>query len=345
MEPLALTACGMATGVGLSAAATCAALRCAIDGFRETRFMVDGEWLLGCPVPLPDGVRGRGRLMQMAILALEDCIGALPGKVDSRTPILLCLSETPRLHGGGTSDAELLAELRSSVGLAVDPAASSHVLRAGRLGAARAIAHARSLLAQGHRIVIVLGVDSLLTADAIAHYDKQGRLLSESAMDGFIPGEAAGAVALTLAAAAQGQDALLCLGSGFAEEEAPLGSGKPLRAVGLTQAIKAALADAGCTFADIDYRMTDINGEHYAFKEAALALLRTMRVQKEEMDLWHPADCIGDVGAALGPIVLGAAFFAGKKDYAPGPTVLCHFASEGPQRAAMIFRYQRDSHG
>ena len=52
-QPLAIVGSGMVTGVGLSAPASCAAIRCAIDNFQETRFMDSGgEWLLGCEVPL-----------------------------------------------------------------------------------------------------------------------------------------------------------------------------------------------------------------------------------------------------------------------------------------------------
>ncbi len=344
MEPLALISCGMATGVGLGAAATCAALRCGIAGFAQTRFRVDGNWLRGSAVPLPDGLPGRGRLLQMAFLALKDCIADMPEKLDPRSPLLLCLSETSRPQPGGMNDAELLAELRSSVGLLPDAAAPSQILRAGRLGAAHAMLHARRLLALGHRVVIVLGVDSLLNADCIAHYGEKGRLLSESTLDGFIPGEAAAAVALTALAAAPGPNTLFCIGCGFAEEEASIGAGRPLRGSGLVQAITAALADAGCTFAAIDYRLTDVNGEHYAFKEASVALLRIMRAVKPELELWHPADCVGEVGAAAGPLILGAAMYAAKKDYAPGPTVLCHFASDAGARAALILRHQKALH-
>ena len=51
---------------------------------------------------------------------------------------------------------------------------------------------------------------------------------------------------------------------------ATLESEKPLRADGLVQAFRAAFAEAGQTIADVDYRITDANGEQYWFKEAAL---------------------------------------------------------------------------
>ena len=51
--PVAILGCGMMTGVGLSAEASCAAIRCALDNFQETRFIArGGEWIIGSAVPL-----------------------------------------------------------------------------------------------------------------------------------------------------------------------------------------------------------------------------------------------------------------------------------------------------
>src|SRR3546814_19450353 len=78
----------------------------------------------------------------------------------------------------------------------------------------------------------------------------------------------------------------------------------PLRAEGLTQAVRAALSEAGCGLEQMDYRLTDISGEQYYFKEASLALSRSLRVRKEFFQLWHPAACIGEVGPAIRPVIL-----------------------------------------
>jgi 3-oxoacyl-[acyl-carrier-protein] synthase-1 len=47
---------------------------------------------------------------------------------------------------------------------------------------------------------------------------------------------------------------------------------------------------------DFDYRIADISGEQYYFKEAALALARTLRRRKPEFDLWHPANMLEKPG-------------------------------------------------
>ena len=66
--PLVLSSFGLVTGVGLDAPSTCAAIRCAIDAFEETRFMdAGGEWIMGCEVPLEQPWRGKTKLIKMAV--------------------------------------------------------------------------------------------------------------------------------------------------------------------------------------------------------------------------------------------------------------------------------------
>ena len=128
------------------------------------------------------------------------------------------------------------------------------------------------------------------------------------------------------------------MGLGFSEERVTVASEDPLRGDGLTAAINKGLADAGCQMHDLDFRITDNSGEHYYFKEAALAVTRAMKVRKAEFDIWHPADCIGETGAAIGVVALGVALAATRKAYAPGPNMLFHSGNDTGQRAAVILR-------
>jgi 3-oxoacyl-[acyl-carrier-protein] synthase-1 len=128
---------------------------------------------------------------------------------------------------------------------------------------------------------------------------------------------------------------------GFAVEKATIESAEPLRADGLTKAIEDALAAAGVSLGDLDYRITDIAGEQYQFKEAALGLSRLLRARKQEFDIWHPADCIGEVGAASLPCMLGVALYAANKGYAPGPRPLAHLGNDDGKRAGLVLTAQR----
>ncbi|MBF3170973.1 hypothetical protein HKT40_24410, partial [Pseudomonas aeruginosa] len=110
---------------------------------------------------------------------------------------------------------------------------------------------------------------------------------------------------------------------------------------GLSQAVRAALAEAGCGLEQMDYRLTDISGEQYYFKEASLTLSRNLRVLKPKFDLWHPADCIGECGAAIGPALLAVALAASRKGYGDGPNVFCHLGNDAGERAAALLSYRR----
>src|SRR6185312_3109442 len=133
----------------------------------------------------------------------------------------------------------------------------------GRIGGAVALLNARRMLTDGHHPrVIVAGVDTYLTGATLTACDRADRLLTRSNSNGFIPGEAAGAA--LLAAWHDDRPAPLVLrGLGFAREPAPFGSGEPLRAEGLVQAVRAALGESGVALKDCDVRIADMNGEQY----------------------------------------------------------------------------------
>ena len=68
----------------------------------------------------------------------------------------------------------------------------------------------------------------------------------------------------------------------------------------------------------VDLRIADLSGEQYYFKEATLAVARTLRQRKEEFDIWHPAECVGEVGAVAGICVIALADAACRKAYGKG---------------------------
>ncbi len=127
----------------------------------------------------------------------------------------------------------------------------------------------------------------------------------------------------------------------MAQEIATIDSEEPLRAEGLTGAIREAFQEAGLTIQQTHYRIADLNGEHYKFKEMTLAMGRFHRRPTGKLfDVWHPIEYIGDVGAAIGPIALGWAWHAGRKRYGNGPTVLCTLSNDDGARAAVVVHYR-----
>lgn len=336
MTPLAVLATGMITGVGLDAPSSCAAMRCVVDRFEETRFMDQGgKWIVGSEVPLVPRSRGREKIVRMAAAVISECFAAVQDVAASQVPIFLCLAESDRPGRIGGLDPSLLRDVAQQIGVRFHPA--SEVIANGRIGGAEAVCRAEKLIGQGSRHCLVAGVDSYLVGPTLASFEVKNRLLTSKNSDGFIPGEA-GAAVLFGPAGAENQGSFQCLGVGFGTEKATVESDEPLRGDGLAQAFRAVLDAAGCSFEKVDYRITDANGEQYHFKEATLAMSRTMRVLKTKFDIWHPADCIGEVGAAIVPCVIGVARAAALKSYAPGQGALCHFSNDDGGRAAMVLR-------
>ena len=216
-------------------------------------------------------------------------------------PLLLCVAEPNRPGRLLGLDNSLLSDLGTSLGLQLHP--KSAIVPRGRVAAAEAIGIAAKLIAQDNvPCVMIAGVDTLLIAKTLAVYESKNRVLTSTNSDGFIPGEAAGAVLVGLAGAdpAKGNGPqLLCLGVGFGKEATTIDSEDPLRGDGSVHAIKGAINDPQFRMESLgksDYRLTDLNGPQYGFKGTALAMNRILRKRKELYELWHPSDCIGETG-------------------------------------------------
>ena len=343
MTPLAVIGTGLVTGVGFSTEASCAAIRVGITGFIETRFMYDGEFIQGCPVPFDPPVRGRQNLIEMAIMAINEAIEPLLAKniATSNVPVLLCLSETERPGRFAGLDDSMLQAIAERMELKFHP--QSAIIAEGRVGGAKALVLAEDIIARDQQInhVLVCGVDSYLATNTLNHFYDERRLLTAENSDGFIPGEAA--CAILLGSVDGNTDAAIAIsGIGFGNEPAPINSEEPLRSDGLVEAIRQAMSQAGTTYAKLAYRLTDNAGEQYGFKDSALAMTRVVRPVKPEFDIEHPSDCIGQVGAAIVPTMLACADMAERKEYAPGRTmgdgVCCHVSNDGAERAAFIIR-------
>ena len=339
-QPLAIVGSGMVTGVGLSAPASCAAIRCAIDDFQETRFMdAGGEWIIGSSVPLEQPWRGIAKLSKMLVSVLKECMACDPKLTLEQVPILLCLAEEDRPGRFDDLGNQVFIETQKELGIRFHE--KSVIIEQGRVGVAVALNHARKLIYEENLPhVIIAGVDSLLVGPSLRSFEERERLMTTVNSNGFIPGEAASAV-LVQAPGKSSEPQLFCLGIGYGTEKSTVDAEDiPLRADGMAQAIRNALSEAGCDMGATDFRITDVSGEQYAFKEAALALLRVLRQRKEFYDIWHPADCIGEVGSAIGPAILSVLLAAMRKGYSPGNNVLAHFGNDNGQRAAMVVTYQ-----
>jgi len=337
--PLAILQTGLVTSVGLSAPAACAAIRAGLTNPTETRYISPtGGWIMAHQVSLDEAWRGRQKLVRMASFAIEEALEKLPREEWGRLPLLLCIAEHARPGRTEGLDDRLLAEIEHDLGVRF--AEQSAVFPHGRVSVAVALMQARKLVERGSvPYVLIAATDSLVSWPTLYAYQSRDRPLTTENSDGFIAGEGAGAV---LVGRPDQSSGLLCRGIGFATEASHVDSESPLRADGLVQAISNAVTDAGCAFHDLDFRIADLSGEQYYFKEAALAMSRLLRVRKPEFDIWHPADCIGEAGAVAGAACIAVAAAAFRKGYSPGPRVLLHASSDAGERTAAVLHFGAD---
>ncbi|MDJ0840171.1 MAG: hypothetical protein QNK37_26915 [Acidobacteriota bacterium] len=336
---LAILSSGMVSSVGLTAPASCAAIRCGIDNIQETDFKDEaGEWIMGSEVPLEKPWRGIKKLSKMLSSAVLECLADQPAPPLDQIPVIFCLAEKDRPGRFTDLENRIIQETQEELRVRFHP--DSSVSAFGRTSMGMAFQQAAELIhAKGIARVIIAGVDSLLVGATLREYEKLDRLLTSQHSNGFIPGESAAAVVVG-PVPRDDEPGLLCLGAGMGMEEAGEQSGRPLRADGLVQAIKTALAEADCTLNAIDFRIADLSGGQYSFKEAGLAMTRLLKERREHFDIWHPADCIGEVGAAIGVAIVVLLLEACSKGYAPGKKMLCHLANEDEHRAALVLSYQ-----
>jgi 3-oxoacyl-[acyl-carrier-protein] synthase-1 len=337
---LGVLASGMVTPLGFNARSSCAAIRVGFSAMAETRFKLDGAWLLGASIELPSMATGRAKDVQMTASAVSECLEKLPHGEKRDTALALCTAEEDRSGRAPWLDASFYHDVRANVEQKERLLSDGCIFAGGALGALDAFAWAQSLLERRTAsYCVIVGVDSYLHTATVQTAHAAKRLLTEKNRYGYRPGEAAVAIAVTRAGSRSAP--LEYLGSGLAREPSAHNPKQPLKADGLTAAYRDAMASAGRGFESIDYRLADITGEPKFFKEASMALSRTMRVRKEELPLWHPAECVGRVGAATVPLLMGVALAAVEHDYAPGPGVLCHASDDDGKRAAWILHATR----
>ena len=355
-QPLAIAGLGMVSCLGSSAELNAAAMRCDYDGFQETPFMqpYHAEPQIGAMVALADEhqhLRGIKKLAHLGQAVINEATQQVSPAAQDKQQIqlLLCLADTTA-HISYLSDSNAYQSLLQHIHPQID-SASFHsryrVYRQGRCGFTQALRQAQSSLYQDQLpYVLIVGIDSLLNNAILAHYGgglygENRRLLGEGHSNGFIPGEAATAVLLKKAEAG---DTVLISGVGISEEPASLhqlmqtDNDAILKGKGLADAINQAAQESGVAIHETACRVASVSGEDYFFTEAALAQSKTLQKTVPEHPLWHPADSIGEVGAAMGGAITIMATFALNKNYAPGHNILCHLSNDDKQRGAFIMQ-------
>lgn len=326
-------AMGMSCPVGLHWLTACAAMRAGIDCKQELDYLDDdGELLTGSVLSLLEHMpTPRARWVRLLAWSLRDALQPLSREQVMHLPVALALPADAR--GLVPESASVIAELNAiwDEDLGLDPR-NVQIVCEQAYGGFRALAWAREHVA-AQRACVVGAADSLIGVGPLAQLYRSKRLLTDKNPDGVIPGEASACVLLH---AAREQAMAGIRGLGFGREVGLLDNDIPLRADGIVAATRAALAESGLEFHDLDFRVSDAAGESYHFKEQSLLSTRLLRQRKDSFPLELPADALGYTGAAAGLIGLVSAVESLVRGKAPGPRAIVYAGNDWGDRAAVI---------
>lgn len=338
---LEIVAVGARTPVGLTAAASAAAIRAGISGVREYPFvMADGEpALLASDRRLPATLTAADRMVSLGASALAE-IAAAAGPAATHPGSLHVVLAIPELRPGfeptdaTTVERGLTEQLRLHW-----PHAKLGLAGRGHAGVALAVEqslHAGQPKGEGP-LTLVLGVDSYLQPETLLWLEKT-RKLGKEARSGLIPGEAAGAVLLAPTGLRR-QLRLPSLGRlhgvGTAHERLLPDSDTGSFGEGLTHALRKAMAGLKLPEDAADDVYLDINGERYRSEEWGFCAMRFSSAFRS-LDYHAPAALWGDVGAATGALAIVLAVESWARGYARGARAVVMTGSLGGNRGAMV---------
>lgn len=317
---------GLTTPVGFTAATTAAAIRAGIARIRDHAFdplnepAVSLAWLddevlppLDREVaPLDDRT---ARLVRLGSHALAE---ALIGTADP-TALFLAL---PEAIEDTHHDGHILGALAQQAGVTLDRE-SSRVIRRGRAGGLLALEEALAYLGAGRaKRVCVGGIDSHFEVEVLRRLALAGRLVGEDSGDGFVPGEAA---AFVLLGPPRGRGVRVCAAAHV---------GAASLREGTAQAVQALLRTTETP--PIRHVYAGSTGENVWAREWSIARLRCAEHFAAEARLDHPAEFIGDVGAAVGPLLVGLATIAVIRGYRASPCLVWCGSDDGERAATLL---------
>ncbi|WP_342376806.1 hypothetical protein NVS55_36305 [Myxococcus stipitatus] len=339
---LVITGLGMVSSVGWDVVGSCAAIRAGINRFQEVdTFGARAPHEEGEPQPVVAAPvlteRGPDWAVRLLTLAIEDLLrNARLGRKDlSRLRLVLSLPAPTRSVAHAALHQTLLPTLAARTGLVTSASTVSH---GGNTGMLQCVQDALATVGQSRwQGCIVAGVDSHLFSEELARLDRSGQLKSPRNRDGFIPGECATAVLLERRPEALKRGATpiaSVVSAATSVEKSPFSAGAQSTGEGLTTALRGA-CESGLP-QGARWVICDLNGESYRAREWGLARVRLTQPLQGLRRLWHPADCLGAVGAATGGVLMAVFGRALQRGYAPETSALLWAGNDEGQRTALV---------
>ena len=335
---------GCLTSVGLDAPMTAASVRAGITRLQESRFIdLGGEPMVVSRASfIAEELDGADRLAALAVPPLLEAIAPLRRQSGTslkslRIPLFV---GAPAARPGWSHDAEsqLLSRIVERAELSLSQR-DVHAASSGHAASVAAIAAAVELIAAGKAdVVLAGGVDSYQDVETLEWLDSGRRLHSERNLDGFVPGEGAGFCLLASSSAAHRLGAPILArvrATSITREPHPVTGEGVCVGEGLTTALHDVLGE----LADgqrVDWTLCDMNGESFRATEWTYAYVRSGRKHRDPLEIWHPADCYGDIGAASGAVLAAVAIGAWSRKYARGPRCLIWTSADAGTRGDLL---------
>jgi 3-oxoacyl-[acyl-carrier-protein] synthase-1 len=340
---------GMVSPVGGNTEMTSVAIKAGISAYELSDFETEsGEAIKMALVPdeiineiefetqltLAEGDRYKARhdrINIMACMAIQEACHGISS--DKSVPLLMAKSEY------GYDQAEL-SSLTENIANNIDLWQIGDISRSiytGRSAGLEAISMVFDYLYQApHDYYIVGGSDSYFDHDFIKEMSSNKRLLHRSNPDGFAPGESAAYLVLTTepSLALKKNGYIMALSPpGIDDEPGHLNSDLPYKGQGLDSAFKKALVNADNHSVNIIY--SSMNGEHFWSKELGVAQMRSSAIFSQQVEVIHPAENIGDIGAATSSMLIALAAEQLWQDE-QSISSLVYASADNAKRAAMV---------
>ncbi|NHZ93415.1 hypothetical protein F2P45_31060 [Massilia sp. CCM 8733] len=345
-----IVAAGLCCSLGYHLDAVVSAIRANIDHFQASNFYAKSSIPVNVAM-LSDDVYGDERLSRWITFAIRDCIIQIPNEISlfdtKRTAIVVLGPDKSRPHSNSGELIELIHNIMLRLHAYTDPDNAEKVTRnerhritsimQSRTGLVDGLLQAASYLVNEETDqVLLIGVDSYLNSADMNKFISDPRLIISGNSDGFIPGEAA--AALLLHRSSPDAPGLHIKGVGKGKEVGRYDGSVPCRSQGLSNALRAACNQAKVVPSQIEFHMSDQNGEQFYAKDIANAVTRVMFGGKKLSHLTL-ADKIGEVGSAAGPAML-AWLQRDMSDpvFSPGDTGIVHLANDDGTRCAVVLR-------
>lgn len=283
---------------------------------------------------IADNLVGAERLPPLAAPALREALAPVAqARAIGNIPLFLALPSFRR-PGAGRAGRALIPELVRRAEVPIDIEAS-RTFSTGRAGGVEAVAAGMAALAE-REAVVVGGVDSWFDPDALEHLDREMRLNSLTAENGFIPGEGGAFFVLTQRGSAGVRPLGRVESTAVEHEPRPYGSDEPCHALGMTKAAMRALEPCRAAGRAVPWVMTDVVDERHRVDEWAFASARIAKLLAPDYVHDQPGLVTGDVGAASVALMVAVAVTRWQTGCAVGPRLLIAAHSDESTRGALV---------